>query len=336
MAAGGGARGGRRGKAVSSLELARLCRVSQGTVDRALHNRGRIDPATAERILAAARRYGYAPNPAAREILTGRSAFVGAIVPTMNSIFFMHIVEELREALRAEGLRLIISPATDAAETREILADFRARRLRGIAVVPPEDHVGLGDLGAGGAPVVSLINPCDSPAIPFVGPDEERTGADGVDYLVSRGHRRILFLSYPRRSWAMRAREQGYARAMARHGLEPRMVIEVTENEFLRELDSSHPTALFCHNDWLALSAIRFLGHRGLRVPGDVSVLGIDNSPVFNLLYPGLTTMEYPARDVARRAVGLLLTGRGSGRAGRFSIVERETVKRVGTEHCPA
>ncbi len=314
---------------ISSLELARLCGVSQGTVDRALHNRGRISQRTRNRILAVAAEHGYVPNPAARELMTGRSSVVGAVAPAITSVFFMDLMEHVRVALRSTGMRLLLASSDDAGEAVELLRDFAARRACAAVIVPPTDDFVVPDDIGRTLPVVSLVNPCSDERTTFVGPDERAAGQAGVKYLAARGHRRILFLSYARRSWAMRAREEGYRTGMRQLRIESRVVAPVTDATLREAIDEYGPTALFCHNDWLALSAIRYLGTWGLRIPDDLSVLGIDNTPTFVRLYPDITTLAYPTASVASAATHAIGTGRRTrGPIGRFDVVERATVGR--------
>lgn len=314
---------------ISSLELARLCGVSQGTVDRALHNRGRISPRTRERILAVAAQHGYVPNPAARELMTGRSTLVGAVAPAITSVFFMDLMEQMRVALRSKGMQMLLAPSDDAGEAIELLRDFAVRRACAAVIVPPTEDFAIPDDIGRALPVVSLVNPCPGGHSTFVGPNERAAGRAGVAYLASRGHRRILFLSYERRSWAIRAREDGYRRGMRRLRTESRIVAPVTEATLRDAIGEYHPTALFCHNDWLALSAIRHLGAWGIRVPDDLSILGIDNTPTFVHLCPDITTLAYPAAAVASAAMRVIAQGKSARTpVGRFDVVERATVDR--------
>ncbi len=311
---------------ISSLELARLCGVSQGTVDRALHNRGRVSAATRERILSLAARHGYLPNPAARELMTGTSRLVAAIAPSFSSVFFMDIMEVLHGVLRTHGLELLLSTAGDTAEAESLMREFVARRVRALVVVPPVTAFRPPVELRGPVPLIGLVNPL-ARGVPFVGPDELHTGGEGVRYLTAQKHRRVLFLSYPRRSWAVRARESGYRAAMRDKGCVPRILLEHSDEQLLRAIDSYKPTALFCHNDWLALAAIRTLASRGLRVPHDMSVLGVDNSPTFNRLYPGLTTLAYPFGSIAEAACALILGSSATPAVQPCVVVERDTVR---------
>ena len=115
---------------------------------------------------------------------------------------------------------------------------------------------------------------------------------------------------------------------MARLGETPRILRPVDEAGLMKELAAYRPTALFCHNDWLAMVAIRILQSKGVRVPQDVSVLGVDNSRTFRSIYPDLTTLEYPFRGVAERTVAWIVSGAPPAPFPRFARVAGTTVRK--------
>ena len=315
---------------ISTLDLARICGVSQGTVDRALHNRPGIGRETREKILVAAREHGYQPHPAARELLTGDRRVVGAIVPSVNSVFFMDLMNAIRAEIVPLGYHFFLSPATGREEFLHILRDFAARRARAVLFVPPDGDIAFpGEITAGGTALVSLANPCPGTPALFLGPDEVQTGRTAVEYLAGRGHRRILHVTYGRKAHAIEARARGYADAMAARGLEPAVLRPLEPESLGRAMGEYKPTALFCHNDWLALSVMRMLEARGLKVPGDISVLGVDNSPTFGELCPGITTLAYPAAEIARGVRELLMGGRPSSAISPCHPVEGLTVANI-------
>ncbi|MBU4199258.1 MAG: LacI family transcriptional regulator [Verrucomicrobia bacterium] len=311
---------------ISSLQLARLCGLSQGTVDRALHNRPGICPATRQRILDLARKHGYRPHPLARELLAGERNTVGAIIPALNSLFFLDLMNEIRNALMQEGWRLFLCAVTDENEFQETLADFAARRCRAAIVIPPRDHLPLPASVTADMPVVSLLSPCQGTRVTFLTPDEVMTGRDAVAYLMKLGHRRILHVTYARRACAIRDRAKGYRVAMREHGQIPRVLAPLSASALLDAVRRHQPTALFCHNDWLALSALRILAQAGIRIPDDISVLGVDNSPTFSALCPDITTMQYPVGDIAQLCRRLLRFEQPRLTIGRLPIIERRTV----------
>ncbi|MHB9132682.1 MAG: LacI family DNA-binding transcriptional regulator [Armatimonadota bacterium] len=310
---------------ISSLELAVLCGVSQGTVDRALHDRAGISAATKARILAVAREHGYQPNPAARELLSGESNLLGAIVPSVNSIFFMDLMQAVKEAAAARGLRLFMTPVTDREEFLTVLAECAARRFRAVLAVPPAEGIALPPTTRS-LPVGTFLNPCTGDNTRLFAPDEHLTGEQAVSYLFNLGHRRIQHLAYQRNATALRDRTAGYLSAMQRRDLPPSICVFTDHAAVWNAISRDQPTAIFCHNDWLALSVMRLLGQHGVRVPEDISVLGVDDSPTFAQLYPELTTLHYPAEAVARQAVAWIMDDIEPAPLPPLPVIERRTV----------
>jgi LacI family transcriptional regulator len=312
---------------ISTIDLARICGVSQGTVDRALHNRPGIGKETRERIVAASRKHGYLPHPAARELLTGDRRLVGASLPSVNSVFFMELMDAIRAEIAPAGFSFFLAQANEREEFLATLRDFAARRSRAVLIIPPDETVAIPDeIFSSGTELFALVNPCRTRKVSFLGPDEIRTGRDAVAYLAGRGHRRIMHVTYERKSYAIEARARGYCEAMRARGLAPVVLRPLQPESFRLALKRHQPTALFCHNDWLALSAMRLLEAQGLKVPGDISVLGVDNNQTFVDLCPGITTLAYPIVGIAR-AVKERLTKQPRPHAiPACTVVERLTV----------
>lgn len=312
---------------ISTLDLARLCGVSQGTVDRALHGRPDIGKETRARILAAVRQHGYQPHPAARELLTGDRRLVGAIIPAVNSVFFMDLMNAIRAEIVPAGFSLFLVQANGRGEFLAALRDFAARRSRAVLLIPPDDDTPIPDeVLSCGADLVALASPCATRTVPFFGPDEIQTGRDAVAYLAGRGHTRILHVTYARKAYAIEARARGYCEAMQAHGCAPVVLRPLEPGSLRRALARHCPTALFCHNDWMALSVMRLLESSRFKVPGDISVLGVDNSSTFVELCPGITTLAYPTAEIAVAVRNLLATRRGTFPIPSCAVVERSTV----------
>ncbi len=314
---------------ISSLKLARICGVSQGTVDRALHGRKGIREETSRKIIAAAKKYQFSPNPMARELMTGKSSVVGAVISSFNSIFFMDIFEKIRQRLKAKGLTLVIMPASNTEETLAALKDFASRRYRGAVIVPPEDGMKIPVEISGSIKVVSIVGSCRGKNIVNISPDEVKTGFAGTEFLSGKGHSRILFLSYARKAKAISGRRKGYEKFMKWKKLPFKALFPVTDESLIKTIARFKPTALFCHNDWLALSAMRILERNGYKVPSGISVLGVDNSPTFISLCPELSTVQYPIDELAEMASDCL-TGGKTATCSKFPppvVIERKTVQ---------
>ncbi|MCE0498341.1 MAG: LacI family transcriptional regulator [Methylacidiphilales bacterium] len=276
-----------------------------------------------------ARQQGYRPHPAARELITGQSQIVGAVVPTVNNIFFMDLFHELGSRLAERKLRLQVSPVRDPADFLAVLEDFAARRVRLGLVVPPEDYIQIPGAITGCLPLISLISPCRGKGIHFISADEEKTGREAVRHLYNRGHRHILHLTYERRAYAIMARARGYKRQTRELGLNARITTTLHQKQLISLLKKERITAIFCHNDWLALTVLLSLSKSGIRVPEDVSVLGVDNSPTLMALHPGLTTMAYPVGAVGRAIADILDGGNGQAQEMEYQIMERATVRNL-------
>ncbi len=311
---------------ISTLELARICGVSQGTVDRALHDRAGVSQATRARVLREAAARDYRPHPAAREILTGSNPVVQAVLPAANNLFFMDLAEQIGQALAGRGLRLQIALVRDRKALIETLEDAAARRQRLSIIIPPEDGIELPAGLVRDLPMVFLLAPCANPSVLFLSPDEERTGGSGVDYLARRGHRRIAFLSSPRLIQAVEARMRGYLKEMKSRNLTPDIFREGDLRSLPDWIAERKATALFCHNDWLAVQAIQALQKRAVRIPDDLSVLGVDASPTLASLFPNLTTLAYPVEALVASILSLLDGKNASLAHASCRIMSRGTV----------
>jgi LacI family transcriptional regulator len=306
---------------ISTLALARLCGTSQGTVDRALHGRSGISAVMRERILRAAAKHGHRPHPGMRELLSGRSTIVQAAFPSINNIFFMDLATHLATALRAKGLSLQLTLVNDAQELLAVLEDAAARRHRLAIFIPPEEKIAAPPALSRHLALAALLSPCRGTNVPFLSPDERQTGRDGVDHLHGLGHRDIFFLSSRRKAYAIAARTAGYRERMRELGLDSRVVYSPDPESW----GHPRPTALFCHNDWLAIQAILALRHRGLSVPRQVSVLGVDGSPTLSDLHPGLSTLAYPIKELTSAILARLENKRTSLHLARFHLIAGQT-----------
>ena len=298
---------------ISSLALAKLCGVSQGTVDRALHDRPGISAATRARILAAARQHGYLPNPAVREMLgLAASTTVGAVVPawSLRAPFFMELLSGIAERIAADGLRLSLHLAdADPAGFAAACTEVAARRPRGLAVVLPPTGLELPASVVRSQKVISLLLPCATPGVINLLPDEQAIGAAATGHLLALGHRRIVHLPGPAPGhWATRERLLGYEQAMRAARLEPLVIRGAMEDDLvLPGLRSAAATAAFCHSDPMALALIRRLRASGLRVPEDLAVMGVDRSPLVAAFAPELASIAFPFAALAAQMAAALM-----------------------------
>jgi LacI family transcriptional regulator len=303
---------------ISSLELAKICGVSQGTVDRALHGRPGISEKTKKKILEAAKANGYQPNPAARELITGKNKTVAAVIPSINGIFFMDLMNAAKNALKKNGYRFVLAPYDGKDEFIEALEDFSARRVVAAIAIPPKEDIELKT----NLKVASLLGPCAGKNTAFISPDEEKTGIDAANYILKKKHKNVLHLTYANPSYAIEARKNGFIETIKSKGKNAFIMNDKQLPELYKMVKAKNISAIFCHNDWLALSATRELEKNGANLK-NILVLGVDNSPTFTALCKEITTMQYPFEWVAEETVRFIEGKKISSSAPPFHIIEK-------------
>ncbi|MEA2012740.1 MAG: LacI family DNA-binding transcriptional regulator [Verrucomicrobiota bacterium] len=310
---------------ISSLELAKLCGVSQGTVDRALHNRKGISRKTQEKILAKAAEYAYMPNPAAREIITGKSKTVVALIPSLQSPFFMDMMAAIKNRLNEDGLRLLISTINDLEEMILLLNEFATRKYLAAIIIPPTEKILIPE-HISKMKIISLLVPCIGENTFYITPDEVKLGEKATQLIIDKGHRNIAHIIPKRRSLPIRNRLRGYKNVMRQNELIPFIEDAGEEASILSLVREKGITAFFCHNDWIALSIIRILENNRISVPNDVSIMGVDNSYTFTSLYPDITTIEYPLSWLADEVANTIKGNHNTKMFADFKIIKRRTL----------
>ncbi|WP_245561403.1 LacI family DNA-binding transcriptional regulator [Actinomycetospora chiangmaiensis] len=317
--------GRRTGPGASLEDVARLAGVSASTASRALNNHPQVAAATRERVLTAAAGLDYVVSPDASRLAGGISRTrVAVVVPHLSRWFFGRLLEGLEAGLHeagGAGVDVLLFLVGDVAGRRAFFEHLPARRRVDAAVVVgfEVDEAERARLELLGVHIVSAGGPREP--FPSVTVDDHRAGRQAVDHLVHLGHRRIALLaSEDPADRGPDLRSAAYRDALADAGLEldEDLVVRVPfgasggADGMGRLLGLRRPpTAVFASADEIAAGAMRTLRRAGLRVGGDVSVIGIDDHPIAETL--DLTTVAQPVHEqgvVAGRMVRALL---GSG-----------------------
>ncbi|GAA0944053.1 LacI family DNA-binding transcriptional regulator [Pseudonocardia zijingensis] len=285
-------------------DVAEAAGVSIATVSRALHGLPRVSEATRQRVLAVAAELRYVASPSAASLASGQTHAIGVVAPYINRWYFGAIVHSAEERLRAAGYDLLLySLGTDAHERRRAFSGTLLRkRVDGVLVLalhPTTDEAAT--LSAVGGPVA--VVGAAVPGWASVRIDDEASARCAVRHLVELGHRRIGFIGGddPLRTPMPGERRRGYRAELAAVGRPAATELE-TVGDFtvsggyaaaarLLALPEP-PTALFAASDEMAMGALQAARHAGLRVPEDVSVIGIDDHEMAQLL--DLTTVAQP------------------------------------------
>ena len=306
---------------VTIKDIARAAAVSVQTVSNVVNGRPVVREETRARVLAICRELNYTPNAAARSLVTGSRKMIGAVVPHIGNPLYGEVTTFLTRAARALGFSTLVGDTGWEPEAEmTLLRGLIGQGVDGVILASTTvDGAGLRMVQDAGIPVVMLFNyPVPCPADSF---RLDNAGAFRAvtRHLIGLGHRRILFLMRPGRRTIERRRE-GWQDALIQHG------IAVTE-EMLVPVDDWIPdlavqaiaqrirergldfTAILAAGDSLAAGAIVGVQQAGYTVPGDVSIMGIDDLPQAAFLTPPLTSMHVPKREIGMVALDLLRDG---------------------------
>ncbi|GAA0700783.1 MULTISPECIES: LacI family DNA-binding transcriptional regulator [Streptomyces] len=318
-------------RTVTMRDVAREAGVSVSTVSHVVNNTGaRIGQEARERVRRAIDKLGYRPNALAKNLVTGSSRFLGLVADAIASTPFAgQIIHGAQEEAWRHGYVLLVAN-TDGNEAAEAsaISMMLEHKVRGILYSTwYHREVKLPAALAGSDTV--LVN-CYSPQgeVPAVVPDEVNGGHDATRMLLSEGHRRVAFLNTRALSPAREGRLRGYRRALEDFGLvfDPAKVVDVQPDQeggyaAVGEILALGATAVFCHNDRVAMGLYDGLRDRGLRVPDDLSVVGFDNQEVIAAhLQPPLSTVALPHDELGRHGVRVLLGIEEAEQTGRLEV----------------
>jgi LacI family repressor for deo operon, udp, cdd, tsx, nupC, and nupG len=303
-------------------DVAREVEMSTATVSRALRDLPGVSDETRARVMEAARRLGYVPSPSAAGLATGQTRTVAVVVPFVTQWFFAAVVQGAEEVLRERGYDLLLyNLAGDAAARHRVFeTNLLSKRVDAVLVLSlkpsPQELERLEHLER----PVTVVG-ADLPGWATVRIDDELAARTAVGHLLELGHRRIGYvggetvgaLDYT----APTARLAGYRDSLAEAGIALDPTLEV-DGDFTvtggmragRELldrpeRAQRPSAVFAASDEMAIGVLRVAREIGLRVPEDLSVIGIDDHEMADSF--DLTTVAQPVHEQGRVAAQQVL-----------------------------
>jgi LacI family transcriptional regulator len=299
-------------------DVARVAGVSPKTVSRVLNNEPHVSEKTRARILAVVQSLGYRPHPSARSLASNRSFLIGLLYDNPSPSYLMEVQSGVLEACDTQRYSVLMQPvdANDPGFVEQVETLVNGRRLEGLILTSPvSDHQGLlARLRDWNIPFAS-ISPRDRDGV-GVAMDERKAACEMVTHLSSLGHQRIAHIAGHPDHGATTWRLDGYRDGLGRCGLRYDASL-VVQGHFTfdsgvaaaRELLglSSPPTAIFAANDDMAAGVIWASSEAGLCVPRDLSVCGFDDTPMSRQIWPSLSTIRQPCRDMGRIAADQLL-----------------------------
>lgn len=310
---------GTQGRRARLSDVADRAGVSVKTVSNVVNGYVHVSAGTRARVDAAIEALDYRPNIAARNLRRGRSGIVALALPELEVPYFAELARHIVDAAHARGWTVLIDQ-TDGAQDREelVLDGYRTQLIDGLIMSPvavgPRELAERRDT----TPTVLLGERVYDGPDDHVSIDNVAAASTAVGHLLGIGRRQVAAVGQQAQptSGTARLRERGYRAALAAAGrdVDPRLVAPVvafTRAEGAAAADrllavADPPDALFCFNDMLALGVLRRLHERGVRVPDDVAVMGIDDVEDGRYSTPTLTTIRPDKERIAQLAVELL------------------------------
>ncbi|WP_237320451.1 LacI family DNA-binding transcriptional regulator [Streptomyces sp. JJ36] len=321
--------------------MAQASGVHVSTVSRTFSAPHLVSAETRGRVLTVAGELGYRPNRAASALTTGRTHNLGLMVSDIANPFFPPLIKAAQAYAREREYHVFVADTDEDPQAEEELIQALAKQVDGVVLVAPR-------LTNRAIERLSLD-------LPFVVVNRKVRGlstvlmdiaqgvCEAVAHLVSLGHRRLALLSGPRGSWTSRQMRTAAGEAAARHGAElltlgPNAPTEDGGLHAAAAVRDSGVTGVLAYNDLVAIGVIEGLDALGAHVPGDFSVVGVDDTIAGRLNRPKLTTIVMPTPAAGRTAVDLLLQAvdEGGSRTAALATLETSLVIRESTSAAPA
>ncbi|MCX7889693.1 MAG: LacI family transcriptional regulator [Rhodobacteraceae bacterium] len=322
-AAGKRTRRRRPGHRVTVRDVAEAAGVSMMTVSNVIHDRANVSEQLRLHVRRKIEELNYVPNRAAQELAGLVRPHVGLLYPgVINPFIAAVIVGAMKAAARLHvDVSVQLAQIDDRKDLKATLKRMETAGIDGFLLPSPIAEFVAGHRGKLpiSVPAVALAPGHPLPGIAAVRCDERQAARDLVSLLIAAGHRRIGHIAGPDQQSGSAARLQGYEAALREHGLAPDDACVVRSAAFrfqsglaaAEELLSRRPavTAVFAANDTLAAAVVAAAQRRGMQVPAALSVVGYDDSPVAEQVWPGLTTVHQDAEAMTERAMEILVAG---------------------------
>ncbi|HEU5473409.1 MAG TPA: LacI family DNA-binding transcriptional regulator [Actinophytocola sp.] len=308
-------------------DVARVAGVSRATVSRVINGVRNVDLEIQELVRRAIAETGYAPNRAARSLVTRRAGNIalvvsgaedesGYAVTVFADPFFGRVAAGAVDFLRPLGIHPLLMLADSDQARADVVANLRQGNADGALVVSTHAEDPLPELFVrAGVPAVLFARPATPIPVSYVDLAHQDGARLAAEHLLARGCRRLATITGPLDVPASQDRLAGFRDAMARRG---HPYIPIVEGDFkqnggegaMERLLTEHPKldGVFVANDLMAQGALLVLRQHGRRVPEDVAVVGFDDSPAALACRPQLTTVRQPVEDMAGEMARLLLS----------------------------
>jgi LacI family transcriptional regulator len=330
----------------SIKDIARTVGCSISTVSRVINDRDGVDPLTRKKVLEVIESLDYTPNLTAQGLRVKKGRLIGVAIPNSTVGAFSVVVQYALEAAYSHGFNVVLVNSHDDPDLEEtLIKSLLSREINGVMLTRVSDESKIvTKIVKRNIPIVVIDRAFEHENVSNVVLDNHRAGCLAAEHLLELGHRRIACITGPLKISLSRERLKGFQSTLAEKGvgLPPSHLYEgdffyqtgISGVSALREQGASY-SALWAMNDLMGFGAMRALQELGMRVPEEVSVLGMDDLEIAEMVSPPLTTIHYPIKELVECAMELLIAQINSREFRSETIVlEPRLTVRGSTRRC--
>ncbi len=294
------------------LDVVALCGYSRATVTRAFAEPDLVKASTRDKVFQAAKELNYTPSAIAQAMVKKRTGNIGFILsekqyPVILNPFYAPIVDSVLESCAELNLSLFISSTRDLRLTNGDI--YLKRQLDGAILAGEISEDIVEYLRNQNIPFVLLNSYREEEETVSIIANHYKGALTGLEYLISKGHKKIALIQGSFSAYIMNQTQNAYRDSMKAGGFECReYIINAEYNESIDCVNKilknkkEIPTAFFCANDTIAIGTIKAILRAGYQIPGDLAVLGYDDSVLATAIEPELTTIHVPKREMGKAA----------------------------------
>jgi LacI family transcriptional regulator len=307
------------GKRPVISDVAKLAHVSEATVSHVINETRFVEEQTRQRVLDAIAELGYRPSSAARSLTTKRSKTVGVLLANATNPYFGQVLAGIEETLLPERYGLMVSSSAETLTMEAVALELLLyQQVDGLIVAGISNHWDpLLHAEHERLPMVFVDRQFEGMSGPFVGTDFTNAACMATEYFIQHGHRHIALVAGM--SWVSATGERiaGFLQALEDHHIpafsDAVNYCEATPDAARKVVShllshTQRPTALLINNQTMTLGALQAISALGLRCPQDVSLIGFDDNPWWELTNPPITAMRQPARQMGELGAAVLLS----------------------------
>ncbi len=332
---------------VTIYDVAREAGVSMATVSRVVNNNPNVKPQTRKKVFEAIERLGYRPNAVARGLASKKTTTVGVVIPDISNAIFAEVARGIEDIANMYHYNIILCNA-DKRKEKEIrvintLLEKQVDGLLFMGGVVTDEHMQAFQTST--VPIVLCGTNVEGNTMAAVDIDHQQAAHDAVKLLIDKGHRRIGMISGnlqdPNNGFS---RYNGYKNALEEAGVAfNESLVRIGNHRYESGIEAmkyflelpERPTAIFSATDEMAIGAIHAAQDAGLAIPGDISVISVDNSRMASMVRPLLTTVAQPMYDIGAVSMRLLtkLMNKENVEKGKVTlmheVIQRQSVAEV-------